>query len=319
MGTSPGLLTDRYELTMLVLAGRPTACAAPPGGLRVLRPPAAAEGRRYGVLAGLGRLLPLIDRLHASTPTRSPGCSRRAPSPRTCADFLADFRFRGDVDAYREGDALLPQQPGAHGAAARSPSAWCSRRWCSASSTTTARSPPPPRAWSALPRAGRSSRWEPRRTHERAAIADARSAYIAGFASTSNLAAGRLYGVPTVGTAAHAFTLSYADEEQAFAAQVRALGAGHDAAGRHLRHRAGHPHRHRRRGPGLGAIRIDSGDLADESRRARALLDALGATKTRIIVTSDLDEYVITALADAPIDGFGVGTRLATGSGHPTA
>jgi putative nicotinate phosphoribosyltransferase len=72
-------------------------------------------------------------------------------------------------------------------------------------------------------------------------------------------------------------------------------------------------------GPGLGAIRIDSGDLAEESRKARVLLDDLGATGTRVIVTSDLDEFVITALQDAPIDGYGVGTRLVTGSGHPTA
>jgi nicotinate phosphoribosyltransferase len=158
-----------------------------------------------------------------------------------------------------------------------------------------------------------------RRTHEQAAVADARSAYIAGFASTSNLASGRLYGVPTAGTAAHAFTLSYADERAAFEAQVRALGPGTTLLVDTFEIEQGIRTAIEVAGTDLGAIRIDSGDLAIESRRARALLDSLGATKTHITVTSDLDEYVIAALADAPIDGFGVGTRLVTGSGHPTA
>jgi nicotinate phosphoribosyltransferase len=72
-------------------------------------------------------------------------------------------------------------------------------------------------------------------------------------------------------------------------------------------------------GVGLGAVRIDSGDLADECHRVRAQLDALGATEARIVVTGDLDEYAIAALASAPADGYGVGTAVVTGSGAPSA
>jgi nicotinate phosphoribosyltransferase len=72
-------------------------------------------------------------------------------------------------------------------------------------------------------------------------------------------------------------------------------------------------------GPSLGAVRIDSGDLAALAVSVRTLLDSLGATRTRIILTGDLDEYSIAGLAIAPVDGYGVGTSLVTGSGAPTA
>jgi nicotinate phosphoribosyltransferase len=71
-------------------------------------------------------------------------------------------------------------------------------------------------------------------------------------------------------------------------------------------------------GTGLGAVRLDSGDLGVLAHEVRAQLDRLGATSTRIIVTSDLDEFAIAALAAAPVDAYGVGTELVTGSGHPT-
>jgi nicotinate phosphoribosyltransferase len=158
-----------------------------------------------------------------------------------------------------------------------------------------------------------------RRTHELAAVAAARAAYVAGFASTSNLRAGLDYGVPTAGTSAHAFTLVHDDERQAFTAQVKALGTGttllvdtYDvaAAVRAAVELAG---------PDLGAVRIDSGDIGAVARAVRAELDALGAARTRIIATGDLDEEAIADLAEAPIDGYGVGTALVTGSGEPTA
>ena len=157
-----------------------------------------------------------------------------------------------------------------------------------------------------------------RRTHEEAAVAAARAAYVAGFATTSNLAAGQRYGVPTAGTAAHSFTLLHDTEGDAFRAQVDSLGVGttllvdtYDVAEAvRLAVEVA--------GPGLGAVRLDSGDLGVLAREVRAQLDALGATGTRIIVTSDLDEHAIAALAAAPVDGYGVGTQLVTGSGHPT-
>jgi nicotinate phosphoribosyltransferase len=157
-----------------------------------------------------------------------------------------------------------------------------------------------------------------RRTHDRAAIAAARAAYVAGFAMTSNLAALQEYGVPTTGTSAHSFTLLHDTERDAFVAQVKSLGRGttllvdtYDVAEAvALAVEVA--------GTGLGAVRLDSGDLGVLASQVRRQLDELGATGTRILVTSDLDEHSIAALASAPVDGYGVGTSLVTGSGHPT-
>jgi nicotinate phosphoribosyltransferase len=157
-----------------------------------------------------------------------------------------------------------------------------------------------------------------RRTHEEAAVAAGRAAYIAGFAATSNLAAGRRYGVPTRGTSAHAFTLLHASEREAFAAQLAALGEDTtllvDTYDVFEAVRLGVE----LTGGRLGAVRLDSGDLGVLAKQVRELLDSLGATKTKIMVTSDLDEWQIAALGSAPVDGYGVGTSLVTGSGHPT-
>jgi nicotinate phosphoribosyltransferase len=158
-----------------------------------------------------------------------------------------------------------------------------------------------------------------RRTHEDAAVASARAAYIAGFAATSNLAAGSRWGIPTTGTAAHSFTLLHDTERDAFTAQVDALGADTTLLVDTYDVEQGIRTAIEVAGPALGAIRLDSGDLPSQARMARALLDDLGATKTRIVVTSDLDENAIASLAAAPVDGYGIGTSLVTGSGVPTA
>jgi nicotinate phosphoribosyltransferase len=158
-----------------------------------------------------------------------------------------------------------------------------------------------------------------RRTHESAAVAAARAAYIAGFESTSNLRARFSYGVPSGGTSAHAFTLVHDSERHAFASQVSSLGPDTTL----LVDTYDVPRAVRTAievaGPSLGAVRIDSGDLPALAVSVRELLDSLGATSTRIILTGDLDEYSIAALAVAPVDGYGVGTSLVTGSGAPTA
>jgi nicotinate phosphoribosyltransferase len=158
-----------------------------------------------------------------------------------------------------------------------------------------------------------------RRTHEIAAIAAARAAYLAGFGATSNLEAGRRYGVPTTGTAAHAFTLLHATEADAFAAQVAALGVGTTLLVDTYDITQGIATAVKVAGPDLGAIRIDSGDLGVMARAARAQLDALGATGTKIVLSGDLDEYAIAALRGDPVDVYGVGTSVVTGSGYPTA
>jgi nicotinate phosphoribosyltransferase len=158
-----------------------------------------------------------------------------------------------------------------------------------------------------------------RRTHEEAAVAAARAAYLAGFASTSNLAAGDRYGVPTAGTAAHAFTLLHDDESAAFRGQVAALGSDTTLLVDTYDLTAGIAAAVDVAGPSLGAIRIDSGDLGVLARQAREQLDKLGATDTRIVVSGDLNEYSIAALGTAPVDAYGAGTAVVTGSGAPTA
>ncbi|HEY5229373.1 MAG TPA: nicotinate phosphoribosyltransferase, partial [Galbitalea sp.] len=158
-----------------------------------------------------------------------------------------------------------------------------------------------------------------RRASERAAVAAARAAYIAGFGATSNLEAGRSWGVPTMGTAAHAFTLLHDDEEAAFTAQVAALGAGTTLLVDTFDVTRAVALAVKVAGTGLGAVRLDSGDLLSQAATVRAQLDALGATGTKITVTNDLDEYAIATLSAAPVDSFGVGTSVVTGSGHPAA
>ena len=157
-----------------------------------------------------------------------------------------------------------------------------------------------------------------RRTHEESAVAAARAAWIAGFGPTSNLAAGYRYGVPTSGTAAHAFTLLHDNESDAFTAQLAAYGRDTTLLVDTYDIEAGVREAVRLTDGELGAVRIDSGDLTIVARQVRDLLDDLGATSTRVIVTSDLDEWQIAALRGAPVDGYGVGTSVVTGSGEPT-
>lgn len=321
MPTSPGLLTDRYELTMLTAFVTDGSAEHPAVFEAFAR--RLPEGRRYGVLAGLGRLLPLIADFTFSADEVTWLLDEGVVNDVT-ADYLRGFRFRGDIDAYPEGDLYFPGSPiltvrGTLGECVLLETLVLSvLNHDSAIASAAARMVLA--AGGPVDRGGRPLvEMGSRRTHEQAAVAVARAAYVAGFATTSNLAAGVEHGVPTVGTAAHAFTLAYRTEAEAFASQVAAQGIGTTLLVDTYDTAEGIRTAIEVAGRDLGAIRIDSGDLAEESGKARALLDELGATETRIIVTSDLDEYVLTALGDAPIDGYGVGTRVATGSGHPTA
>ncbi|WP_188113542.1 nicotinate phosphoribosyltransferase [Nocardioides humilatus] len=315
-----GLLTDRYELTMLdswVRDGSADQNRAQHSAVFEVFARRLPEGRRYGVLAGLGRLLPLVEAFTFDSDEVAWLQAEGVIGEQT-ADYLRDFRFRGDIDAYPEGDLYFPGSPVLTVRGTLGECVVLETLVLSVLNHDTAIA-------SAAARMVVAAGDRPiiemggRRTHEQAAIATARAAYLAGFASTSNLAAGRRYGIPTVGTAAHAFTLAHRSEEAAFRSQVDALGAGTTLLVDTYDIAEGIRTAVRVAGPALGAVRIDSGDLADEAAKARVLLDELGAPDTRIVATSDLDEFVITALADAPIDGYGVGTRVATGSGHPTA
>ncbi len=310
-----GLLTDRYELTMLssfVADGY----ADHPSVFELFARHLPA-GRRFGLLGGLGRLLDALETFTFDADELDWLVGVGSLTPEAAA-WLRDFRFEGDIDAYAEADLYWPRSPILTLSGRLGECILLETLALSILNHDTA-------VASAAARMVTAANGRPiiemgsRRTHEEAAVAVARAAYVAGFAGTSNLAAGRVYGVPTMGTAAHAFTLAHRSEEQAFAAQVKAQGVGTTLLVDTFDIEQGIRTAVAVAGTELGGIRIDSGDLEIESRRARNLLDTLGATNTRIIVTGDLDEYVMTALSTAPIDGYGAGTRVATGSGHPTA
>ena len=274
-------------------------------------------GRRYGVLAGVGRLVEALGHFCFGEDQLAWLARQRLVSEPTL-EWLAGYRFTGSIDGYAEGELYTAGSPlltveGSFGEAVLLETLVLSilnhdsAVAAAASLLTTAAGDRPVIEMGS------------RRTDPDAAVAAARAAFVGGFASTSNLEAGRLYGIPTAGTAAHAFTLVHRSEADAFAAQVAALGPGttllvdtFDIAG-------GIRHAVAAAGPSLGAIRIDSGDLTREAVRARRLLDSLGANATRIVVTGDLDDSDIEALASAPVDGYGVGTSVVTGLGAPTA
>jgi nicotinate phosphoribosyltransferase len=310
-----GLLTDRYEFTMLGAALRDgTAQRRCTFEVFARRLP---NGRRYGVVAGTLRLLSAITdfrpALDEVDDLRANGAVDDAG-----AEYLASYRFGGDVDGYREGELYFPYSPLLTVSGTFAECVVLETLCLSVLNHDSAIASAAARMVSAA--AGRPIiEMGSRRTHELAAIASARAAYIAGFASTSNLAAGRVFGVPTAGTAAHAFTLLHDDELGAFRAQISALGPATTLLVDTFDITKGIDNAVAAGGPSLGAIRIDSGDLGVLARQARAQLDGLGATGTRIVVSGDLDEYAIAALAAAPVDIYGAGTAVVTGSGAPTA
>src|SRR4051812_11763125 len=311
---APALFTDRYELTMVAAAlADGTADRDCVFEIFARRLP---HGRRYGVVAGAGRLLEALPHFCFGDDDLAALCEQGLTDDRLL-DWLADFSFTGDIEGYAEGELFFPgspvltvRAPFAEGvlletlvlsilnhdsaiasAAARMVGAACERPCIEMGS---------------------------RRTHEEAAVAAARAAHLVGFASTSNLEAGRRYGVPTTGTSAHAFTLLHDSEKAAFEAQVATLGPGTTLLVDTYDVDQGIRTAVEVAGTELGGIRLDSGDLPTLATHARQLLDELGATNTRIVVTSDLDEYAISGLMAAPVDRYGVGTSLVTGSGAPT-
>jgi nicotinate phosphoribosyltransferase len=312
---SPALLTDHYELTMLEAALRAgTASRRCVFEVFARRLP---EGRRYGVVAGTGRLLEAVESFRFGDEEVAYLRERRVVDDATC-DWLRTFSFRGDIDGYREGEVFYPGSPVLTVSGTFAEAVVLETLALSVLNHDSAVAAAAARMVVA---AGDRPIIEmgSRRTHEEAAVAAARAAYIAGFAATSNLAAGGRCGVPTGGTSAHAFVLLHDSEPEAFRAQVDALGKGTTLLVDTYDIRRGIRNAVDVAGPELGAVRIDSGDLALLAFEARAQLDELGATGTRIVVSGDLDEYAIAALAAAPVDRYGAGTSVVTGSGHPTA
>ncbi len=312
---STALLTDRYELTMLGSALRDgTAQRRCVFEVFARRLP---NGRRYGVVAGTARLLEAIADFTFDDATLQ-GLRDDGVVDEVTADYLASYRFGGDIDGYPEGELYFPFSPVLTVTGTFAESVVLETLALSVLNHDCAIASAAARMVTAA--AGRPIiEMGSRRTHELAAVAAARAAYLAGFASTSNLEAARRYGLPTAGTAAHAFTLLHDDERAAFAAQVAALGPGTTLLVDTYDITRGIELAVDVAGASLGAIRIDSGDVAALAVQAREQLDGLGAKGTKIVVSGDLDEFAIAALAASPVDSYGAGTAVVTGSGAPTA
>jgi nicotinate phosphoribosyltransferase len=312
--SSTALLTDRYELTMLQ-----AALADGTAGRRCVfevftrRLP---HGRRYGVLAGTGRVLEALADFRFGA-AELDWLSREGVVDDATLEYLSTYRFTGSVRGYAEGEMFFPHSPVLTVEGTFAEAVLLETVVLSILNYDSAIASAASRMTSAA--IGRPVlEMGARRAHEQAAVAAARAAAVAGFAGTSNLEAGRRYGLPTIGTAAHAFTLLHDDEEAAFAAQVASSGPGTTLLVDTYDVRRGVERAVAAAGTGLGAVRLDSGDLGVLAQEVRAQLDGLGARDTKIVVTSDLDEYAIAALAVAPVDSYGVGTSLVTGSGAPT-
>jgi nicotinate phosphoribosyltransferase len=314
-GHGTGLLTDHYELTML--RGALHSGVAHRRSVFEVFARYLPHGRRYGVVAGMGRLLQAVAEFRFGA-SQLEFLAAAGIADQATLSFLESYRFGGDIWGYAEGDCYFPGSPilvvegtFAEAVILETLSLSILNHDCAMAAAGSRM---------VLAAAGRPLiEMGSRRTHERAAVASARAAYIAGFASTSNLQAGYQYQIPTSGTSAHAFTLLHDDEASAFRAQLDVLGTGTTLLVDTYDMAAAVRTAVELAGPDLGAVRIDSGDLAVAAREVRAQLDALGARHTRIVLTGDLDEHSIAALAAAPVDGYGAGTSLVTGSGAPTA
>jgi nicotinate phosphoribosyltransferase len=317
-GVTAALLTDKYELTMLAAALHDgSAYRRTTFEIFARRLP---EGRRYGVVAGTARLVEALAQFIFDDTALA---SLEDFLDRETLAYLAKYRFRGDVDGYAEGELYFPGSPvlSVHGTFGE-----CVVLETLALSIFNHDTAIASAAARMVSVAGERPLIEmgSRRTHEQAAVAAARAAYIAGFTGSSNLEAQRRYAVPALGTSAHAFTLLHTsedghDERAAFKAQVDALGVGTTLLVDTYDITQGVANAVEVAGTELGAVRIDSGDLGVLASQVRQQLDGLGANKTRIVVSGDLDEFSIAALRAEPVDMYGVGTSVVTGSGAPTA
>lgn len=314
MDFSPTMMTDMYEYTMLDACLRDgTANRKCVFEIFTRHLP---EGRRYGVVAGTGRILDALENFHLRDEDLRFLADRHIVSKETL-QWLENFHFSGSIKGYREGEMFFPNSPilqveGTFGECTLLETLLLSiLNYDSAVASAASRMVSAAKDRPCMDMGGR-------RTNEWAAVAASRAAVIGGFKGTANLLAAQMYGLKAIGTAAHCFTLVHDDERSAFESQIAALGRNTTLLVDTYNIEEAVKTAIEVAGPELGGVRIDSGDLASLAQRVRNQLDALGATNTKITVTNDLDEYALAALQTAPVDSYGVGTMLVTGSGAPT-
>ncbi len=306
------LKTDKYELTMLealILDGRADNRAVFELFGRKL-----PAGRDYGVVAGTERAIKAIedfvftdeDIQYLSTFLNEETIT-----------YLRNYKFKGTVRGYREGDYWFPYAPLLTIEGTLGDSVILETILLSIFNYDSA-------VASAASHIRRSAGTEAhlmefgaRRVNEFAAVVASRAAYIGGFDATSNLEAGKAYSVPVYGTSAHAFTLTYPTEKEAFTAQVKAFGAGTTLLVDTYDIEEGVANAVEVAGTELGAVRIDSGDPLVVIPAVRAQLDALGAVNTKIVLSGDVDRELLETLKETGIhaDSYGIGTSVVTGDG----
>ncbi len=312
------LSTDLYELTMLAgyVAGGADARAAFELHIRHLPP-----RRAFLVAAGLDQALDYLERLRFTA--EEIAYLRRVPAlqgaPAAFFDeYLPRFRFTGDVWAMEEGTPVFPPEPLLRVTAPIGEAQIVETALLAIVAFQTSIASKAARVVEAA--GGRPVvEFGTRRAHgTEAGLYAARAAFVGGCDGTSNVEAGRRFGIPVSGTMAHSWVLMHDDELDAFRRFADLYGERsvllldtYDTIEATRRFIAA--------GLRPGAVRLDSGDIVSSSRAVRRMLDEAGLTGTRIIVSSELDEDRIASLlaAGAPLDAFGVGTALSTSSDAP--
>ena len=319
VNTTSALLTDLYQLTMAYSYWK--------AGLHERQAVFQLFFRRqpfrsgFAIAAGLG---PAIDYLLGLRFTSDDIAYLRTLRlfDEAFLRYLEDFRFECDVDAVYEGTAVFPHEPlirvvGPILQAQLVETALLNIiNFQTLIATKAARIVQAARGKPVLEFGLRRAQGPD------GALSASRAAYIGGCEGTSNVLAGKTFGIPVRGTHAHSWVMAFDDEPAAFAAYAEAMP--HNALFlvdtydtlQGVRNAVAVGKQLRERGHKLGGVRLDSGDLAWLSKEARSILDESAFHDARIVATNDLDEHVIESLREqeARIDVWGVGTRLVTGS-----
>ena len=318
---SSALLTDLYELTMMQAYLREGLTGRASFELFVRRLP---KGRNFMMTAGLSQALDYLEGLSFST-RELDWIADSGLFGDELIEYLARWRFEGDVDAIPEGTLAFADEPLCRVTASLPQAQFVETRLLNILNFQTTVASKAVRCVLAA-RGRRLVEFGLRRAQgAEAGLWAARAAYLAGFDASSATLAAPLFGIPPAGTMAHSFVQAHDDEAAAFKAFVRAnphsatlILDTYDVDEAALK-AAELGSRLKREGLSLDGVRLDSGDMAAQSKRVRRVLDDAGLGDAKIFASGNLDEWAIRDLlvAGAPIDGFGVGTRLATSADAP--
>jgi nicotinate phosphoribosyltransferase len=313
-----GLSTDLYELTMAAAYFENGLHDPATFELFVRKLP---ERRSYLIVAGLEQALNYLSNLHFTSDQidylREHSSFKKVS--REFFDYLAEFKFTGDVWAIPEGTAAFAMEPLLRITAPIIEAQVVETFLLSTINFQTMISSKAARIVTAADGRG-VIEFGTRRAHgTEAGLLAARAAYIGGCVGTSNVEAGHLFGIPTFGTLAHSFVMSFDDEDESFRAFLKVFPETATVLVDTYDTIAAIKRLARDFGPPIPAVRLDSGDLCELSKDARRILDQAAMTETKIFVSGDLNEYRIADLLSrgALIDSFGVGTELATSYDAP--